>query len=172
MDTGRNTTPSRGNCPSHRFRGRRVRRRKGRSSARIPHCGRAAISPWPSGRKSSMRGRKHREIRFRDRLGTAFLAMDDRYGRSPVPLTGNAPVVETVIHLSRPLPLLLEPAGDRTDGLTGVHAVEASEFIMRPSPVYACSSRCAEPSGEMTSTTGIPNSVANSKSRSSWAGTA
>ena len=47
------------------------------------------------------------------------------------------------------------------------------EFTITPSPVYASASvPWAPDGGAITSTIGRPNSVANWKSRSSWAGTA
>ena len=69
-------------------------------------------------------GQDHRQILFRHRHQPAVLTVNDRNGAAPIPLPGNAPVAQPVVHGFLSRPHFFQPTGDIFLGLGDGHAVE------------------------------------------------
>ncbi len=67
----------------------------------------------------------HRQVLFRDRHGSALVAVDDGDGGPPVALAGDAPIVQTVVHAQLAQPALCQPLRDGGDGVVLGQPVEA-----------------------------------------------
>ena len=118
-----------------------------------------------------------RQVLLRHRDRAALVAVDDRDRRTPVALPRDAPVVQPVVHDPARVTVRLEPRDDpRLPSATGksvelprvheMHVVRLGERRRR-----AARGSC-DPFAATTRTMGRSNAVANSKSRSSWPGTA
>ena len=166
------TTPSRRTCPWSRPRGAPALRSSGRRRRPSPRPARAGAGPSagsPRCPAAAPGARSPAPARCRT------LAVHDRDRAAPVALAREAPVAQPVVDGEAPLALRLEPLDDPPSALRRRQAVEVArrnEHLV----VGVRDERRAlldlPRAGRTTIRTGSPNACANSKSRSSCAGTA
>ena len=137
-------------------------------------------SGLPVGLKSSSSGRRTGSSRLGDARGSPILLVEhDRERLAPVALAGEQPVAQLVVDRLLAEPALLEPGGDRGLRLGGGQAVEEIESLRELTDdarlglgLGQAGRRPDRARGATTRTIGRSNAWANSKSRSSCAGTA
>ena len=152
------TRTSRRTCPSCRPR----------ASPGLPHCGQAHVQPLLVGgeRRHALRpvvldvGEQHRQLVLGDGHRAAVVAVDDRDRAAPVALPREAPVAQAV--------------GDRRLARAPARAAtrRSPTSPRRPGARRTRPELTSTPSSVTTSTIGRSNVSANSRSRSSCAGTA
>src|SRR3546814_3364223 len=94
------------------------------------------ISDWSSDVCSSdlILGQHHRQLRFGDGNGTATIAMNDGYGRTPITLARDAPIPQTPYRGALPPALSLRAIDDSLLGGLHIRAIQKTRIYQMAGP--------------------------------------